>query len=487
MAGSATPTVSLANPSSGRLKVVLYNPRAVFFTMPLALLAIGSELDPQRYEVIIVDGRLEADPESAVLAHLEGALCLGVTVLTGAPISDALRISRAAKAARAGLPVIWGGWHPSMFARECLLEPSVDVTVRGQGEETFAELVDRLATGRPVDDCAGCTVRLADGSVRENPPRPLASVEKFRSHDYGLIPVERYYTLKGKRQLDYISSQGCNFRCAFCSDPFVYGRKWVGLEPVRMALRLKELWDRYHFDDVNFQDETFFTKRERVQTLADRIIESGIKITWAATMRADQGVRMPDEVWKRCKQSGLRRLLVGVESGSNEVLKRIRKDIRIEQVFETASQMRRYDLAGHFPFIVGFPEESDADIQATLDCAKKLRSMSPDFLTPIYYFKPYPGSALVIEAVARGFRLPETLEAWAEFDYVAGEPGPWVSPEKFELIERFKFFHELAWKRNSRGKQLLQQLARYRCRKDQYRFPVEMLFSRWLVPVQKLS
>ena len=53
--------------------------------------------------------------------------------------------------------------------------------------------------------------------------------------------------------------------------------------------------------------------------------------------------------------------------------------------------------------------------------------MSPDFLTPIYYFKPYPGSALVIEAVARGFRLPETLEAWAKFDYVAGEPGPWVS------------------------------------------------------------
>ena len=83
--------------------------------------------------------------------------------------------------------------------------------------------------------------------------------------------------------------------------------------------------------------------------------------------------------------------------------------------------------------------------------------MSPDFLTPIYYFKPYPGSALVIEAVARGFRLPETLEAWAKFDYVAGEPGPWVSPEKFELIERFKFFHELAWKRVSRGKRLLQK------------------------------
>jgi radical SAM superfamily enzyme YgiQ (UPF0313 family) len=254
-----------------------------------------------------------------------------------------------------------------------------------------------------------------------------------------------------------------------------------------MATRLKQLWDRYHFDDVNFQDETFFTKAGRVEALADRIVESGMKITWAATMRADQGIRLPDAVWARCKQSGLRRLLVGVESGSNEVLKRIRKDIKIEQVFETAEKMIKYGIAGHFPFIVGFPDESDADIQASLDCAKKLRSMSSDFLTPIYYFKPYPGSALVIEAVARGFRLPETLEAWAQFDYVAGEPGPWVSPEKFERIERFKFFHELAWKRVSRGKKLLQKIARYRCDRDNYRWPVEMLFTRWLVPVQTLS
>ncbi len=470
-----------------RLKVVLYNPRAVFFTMPLALLAIGSELDPDVYEVVIVDGRLDADADKTVVAQCEGALCLGVTVLTGAPISDALHISRIAKRARPDLPVIWGGWHPSLFARECLSENSVDITVRGQGEETFVDIVQRLAEGRSLEDCAGCTVRLADGTIRENPSRPLAPVDKFRAHDYGLIPVERYFQLKGKRQLDFISSQGCNFRCAFCSDPFVYGRKWVGLEPTRMAMRLKELWERYRFDDVNFQDETFFTKRDRVQALAEHIVDSGMKITWAATMRADQGVRLPDEVWARCKESGLRRLLVGVESGSDEMLKRIAKDIKIEQVFRTVDQMLKHGIAGHFPFIVGFPDESDASIQATLDCAKKLRSTSPDFLTPIYYFKPYPGSALVIEAVARGFRLPETLEAWAEFDYVAGEPGPWVSPAKFELIERFKFFHELAWERVSPAKRLLQRLARYRCSKDDYRWPLEMHLTRWLVPAQKLS
>ena len=73
-----------------RLKVVLYNPQAVFYTMPLALLAIGSELDPDLYEVVIVDARLDSDAESTVLSHIGEAVCLGVTVLTGAPISDAL-------------------------------------------------------------------------------------------------------------------------------------------------------------------------------------------------------------------------------------------------------------------------------------------------------------------------------------------------------------------------------------------------------------
>jgi anaerobic magnesium-protoporphyrin IX monomethyl ester cyclase len=480
--GTATTTVS-----GPRTRIVLYNPRAVFFTMPLALLAIGSELDPQRYEVVIVDGRLEEDPEQAVLAQLEGALCFGVTVLTGAPISDALRVSRAVKRAHPRLPVVWGGWHPSMFSRECLLEPSVDVTVRGQGEETFSEIIERLAAGRSLEGCLGCTVRLADGSIVENPARPLAALERFRAHDYGLISVERYFELKGKRQLDYISSQGCNFRCAFCSDPFVYGRKWVGLEPSRMALRLKELWDRYRFNDVNFQDETFFTRAARVQAFAERLTETGIRITWAATMRADQGVRLPQHVWAQCKQSGLRRLLVGVESGSDEMLRRIRKDIRIEQVFRTVDRMLEFGIAGHFPFIVGFPEESDASIQATLECAKRLRALSPDFQTPIYYFKPYPGSELVREAVDRGFRLPQTLEAWSEFDYVAGLPGPWVSSEKFRLIERFKFFQELAWKRVSGGKGPLQRLARYRCSRNEYRWPLEMLLLRWLVPAEKLS
>jgi radical SAM superfamily enzyme YgiQ (UPF0313 family) len=470
-----------------RYRVVLYNPRAVFYTMPLALLAVGSELDPEKYEVVIVDGRLDPNAERTVLSLLEGALCLGVTVLTGAPIADALRVSRAAKAARPNVPVVWGGWHPSMFGTECLREPCVDVTVQAQGEATFAEIVARLAAGQSLEGCAGCMFRRADGQVHVNPPRALLPLDRFRPHDYDLIPVERYYSLKGKRQLDYISSQGCSFRCAFCSDPFVYGRKWVGIEPAVMVAKLRELWERYRFDDLNFQDETFFTKRERVRAMAQGIVDSGVRFTWAATMRADQGVRLPDDVWRLCKESGLRRLLVGVESGDGDMLKRIKKDISLDEVFHTAERMRNLGIAGIFPFIVGFPDESDASVDATLACARKLRAMSSSFETPIFYFKPYPGSAIVAEAVARGFALPDTLADWSQFDFVAGLPGPWVTPQKYRLIERFKFFLDLASERGTRWNAWLRRLAQLRCERKDFRWPVEMTVIQRLRPAQKLS
>ena len=152
-----------------------------------------------------------------------------------------------------------------MFGKECLEEPSVDITVQAQGEETFREILDRLGRGESLEGCLGCTYRDADGRVHANESRPLRNVNTFRTHDYTLLPVERYYALKGKRQLDYITSQGCNFRCAFCADPFVYKRKWVGFEPQRVGEEVETLWRRYRFDDLSFQDETYFTRAERVE------------------------------------------------------------------------------------------------------------------------------------------------------------------------------------------------------------------------------
>jgi len=419
-----------------RAKVVLYNPWADFGTMPLALMAIGSHLDPARYEVRLHDGRVNPDALPALLADLDDAVCLGVTVLTGRPIRDAVTITRQVHAARPDLPILWGGWHPSMFATECLAEPGVTATVQAQGEVTFAELVDCLANGDSIDHVAGSTSRV-DGRPQRRPPRPLADLNDLRPHDYELIDPQAYFDLKGKRQLDYISSQGCYFRCAFCADPFVYERKWTALEPARMGEEIERWWRRWQFDDVNFQDETFFTRPERVQSIAEEFLRRELPVSWAGTMRADQGARMDDQTFALCKRAGLRRVLVGVESGSPEMIERIKKDIKLEQVFETAEKCLRHDIAVIFPFIVGFPGETMAQAEASLAVAERLRAMSPSFRIEIFQFLPYPGTSLTAEAVADGYRLPVTLEEWADFDYVDGR-GPWVEPELQRRVEAFK-------------------------------------------------
>jgi radical SAM superfamily enzyme YgiQ (UPF0313 family) len=168
------------------------------------------------------------------------------------------------------------------------------------------------------------------------------------------------------------------------------------------------------------------------------------------------------------------------------MIDRIRKDIRLEQVIATAERCRRHGVAAIFPFIVGFPGESDASVAASLALAKRLRAMSPDFTTPVFYFKPYPGTEITAEAVADGFRLPETLAAWSEFDFV-GSVGPWVSPEKRRLVERFKFYQRLAWDRAGALARPLQAVARWRCSGDRYALPVEMVVGRWLWPAPELS
>ena len=468
-----------------RLKVILYNPAAVFYTMPLALVAVGSNLDPARYDVRIIDGRLEDDPAKAVLAELDDALCLGVSVLTGAPIRDALRMTRAAKTHRPDLPVVWGGWHPSLFPTETLAEPSIDVTVQAQGEATFRELVDRLAEKKDLAGLPGIAYR-ADGEAVQNPPRPMAGANDLPPHDYDLLSVERYFALKKQRQFDYISSTGCFWRCAFCADPFVYNRGWTALPPDRMADEIDHLWRRYRFDELAFQDETFFTYKKRVLAIAEAFLARGMTFRWTATMRADQGFRLGDEGFALLARSGLRRVLIGVESGSQAMLDWMQKDITLDQVAACAEQCARHGIGAIFPFIVGFPGETDESVHASLDLAKRLRAMSPRFETPFFYFKPYPGSAITTAVVRDGYRLPQTLDEWAEFDFV-GSSGPWVDPEKHEFIERFKFYNQAAWGRRTLLRWPLQRLARWRCKRDFYRLPVEKLAVERLRPMPRLS
>jgi radical SAM superfamily enzyme YgiQ (UPF0313 family) len=421
-----------------------------------------------------------------VLSELDGAVCLGVSVLTGAPILDAIRVSEAAKQARPDLPVVWGGWHASLFADQCLLEAPVNVAVQAQGEQTMAEVLDRLWQGENLNGVPGCSW-IQDGHVHSGPPRPLEDINRFPAHDYGLMPVARYFALKRVRQLDYVASQGCRFRCAFCADPAVFRRAWFGLQPARIGDELEALWKRYRFSDVAFQDETFFTHQRRVVQIAEEFLRRGLGFTWTATLRADQGQRLPDDVFALCRLSGLRRVMVGVESADQGMLDWMNKDIRVEQVWDTAAKCLRHGIAALYNFIVGFPDESDESVSETLRMAKRLRAMSPLFEVAVFLYKPYPGNPIAKTVADMGYSLPGSLRGWAEFDYVAGSSA-WMSRAKQQYVERFKFYQRFMWRRGDGvGRSLLGRAARWRVARDEYRWPVEKVIVERLRPTPRLS
>jgi radical SAM superfamily enzyme YgiQ (UPF0313 family) len=178
--------------------------------------------------------------------------------------------------------------------------------------------------------------------------------------------------------------------------------------------------------------------------------------------------------------------MIGVESGSQEMLDWMQKDISVDQILRSAEKCVRHGIAAIFPFIIGFPDESDESVTATLNLIKRLRRMSSHFETPIFYFKPYPGSLITTSLIKQGYELPTTLEEWAQFDYV-GSSGPWVSAEKYRHIERFKFYNRFAGGPNTWRRRPLQMISRWRCDHDFFRMPMEKMIVNWIKPGPQLS
>ncbi len=467
--------------------VILYNPYAVFYTMPLALIAIGSYLDEAKYNVVIIDGRLEKNPINKIKELLtQNPVCFATTVLTGSPIQDALTVSQQVKQLAPALPVVWGGWHPSLFPQHTLENENIDVVVNGQGEITFAELLEVFVSKAELNSIKGISYKL-NKQIIHNPERTMVDINSFPAFNYNLIDVPAYIKLSGRNQLDYISSQGCRFRCSFCADPFMYKRGWYGYNSKRMGDEIETLWKKYKFNHIHFQDETYFTYATRVKEVAEEFIKRKLPISWFGTMRADQGVRLSEDIWKLCKESGLERVMIGMEAGTQEMLDWMQKDIKLNQVYEVAKLCLKFDIAINFSFIVGFPGETKESVFKTLDVIKNLREMSSTFHVGIFYYKPYPGNKIADELLQNGYKFNSTLEEWSRFDYVDSGKSEWLDDEMLRYIENFKFYQNLAYNKPTPGKFIFRKVAKWRVENKNYNFPIEKKIKEWFMPRQQMA
>src|SRR6185312_587233 len=159
--------------TAGSRKVLLFLPpySGKLLGPPLGLLSLTSSLREAGYEPCIIDGALHRDYLRIIREEIHGAACFGVSLLTGPMIRDAIQASLMVRGIRPELPIIFGGWHPSLRTGETLREPFIDVVVRHQGEITLVEILKRLECGKSLELVPGCWFK-QNGRIHSNPDRP---------------------------------------------------------------------------------------------------------------------------------------------------------------------------------------------------------------------------------------------------------------------------------------------------------------------------
>ncbi len=461
-------------------KVLLFNPQSEFYAMPLGLLAVGSALDPSLYDVRIFDARIDSNVAKTLFTELDGAACVGMTVFSGPSIGDALRLSREIKNTRPKLPVVWGGWHPSILPEQCIASGVVDAVVIAQGEATFRELVAAIDRRDSWPGIAGLCLNV-DGKPRRTAGRAMVKMDTLPAARYELLDIESYFRHKGRRQLDYSSSRGCPYKCTFCADPMVYNSKWTGIAPERIVSELVALYEKHRFDEVFFLDDDLFASLKRIQALVDAFIAAKIRFSWKGTARADELCRLPESFFPKLKAAGCLRINIGAESGSQRVLDRIKKDYQVDEIVTAARRAAAVGIGISYSFITGFPGETEDDFRATLEVIKAVRQLAPNIEAAVYCYSPYPGTELVHELEKQGLRLPERLEDWAHFN-IEGAWLPRDNPGFVRRVRSLNFYlrHGYSEQTKSAPRKLLQRLSRLRCDHDWYGFPVERYLARAL-------
>jgi anaerobic magnesium-protoporphyrin IX monomethyl ester cyclase len=403
--------------------IVLYNPPSSANkkpVLPMSLLALGAVLE-DRYAYCIIDGNLHDDPLAALRHAIKtnGAQVLGVTVMPGPQLKDAIPTCETLKAEFPDLTIVWGGYFPTQHYDIVLKADYVDYVVRGHGEEAFIALLDVL-TREDVPVALNGIAYRHHSEIVSNAPAPIPHPEALPDFPYHRVDLERYIrpTFMGKRTIAHHSSYGCPFFCNFCAVVNMVGGRWLAQPAERTANTVRWLVEQHAVDAIEFYDNNFFTSEKRVAGFAEAVMD--LNITWWGEGRIDTMESYSDRTWRLMRDSGLKMVFLGAESGSDETLKRMDKGGRAstQKTLDIAQKMQDYDIIPEMSFVVGNPPDPARDLDDTIRFIRRVKQINPQTEIILYVYTPVPlAGELYDQAQADGFAFPETLEAWVSDEW----------------------------------------------------------------------
>ena len=464
----------------------------IYKHLPIAPIKLGSQLLPEGFTVEIIDARVDKNYRKHLEASLEKALFLGISVMTGKPIRQALEVSAFAKKVNKDIPVVWGGWHPSVLAMQTVQHENIDIAAIGQGERIVVELAKAIQNDRSLKDVKGIIYK-EEGKIIENELMPFENVNNFKPVDFSLVEVDKYaYDIYlGKRAISWNTSQGCPYSCAFCSTPRAYKRRWSGLTADRVMEELDVLVNKMGIDGISFTEDNFMVDTERVRKICEEMMKRKMKLKWAMDLRVDQALKLSDEYLDLLKNSGCTKVFLGSESGDQEVLDFINKGITVEGTYEAAKRFHDHGIIVELLSMVGFPMNPEKDLFNTLKLIREIKSMYPNHQATPFLFTPLPGTKLFDIAVQKGLREPKRLEDWIGWS-VLDVITPWVDEKYLDTVNRLiKFYIPFAYPSDylrgmfrhrifGPGYVLLHKLSLLRMQKNFFKLPIEWMVIKFL-------
>lgn len=472
----------------GERRIILVNPRTSrpdSVRLPLSLLSLASVLGSRSHS--IVDGNLTADPAAEALRRMGDApAVVGVSVMPGPQVAPAIAVSAAIRAARPDAPIVWGGFFPTLYPDAAINAPYVDFVVRGQGEATFAELLDRIDEPSAWRDVAGLTWK-DGGQIVHNPGRPIRPPDDFPELPYeSLDDANAYFrpSFLGRRTGVHQAALGCRFRCRFCGVVSMFDGFTRQEPPRRLESALRRLRDGYGADAIQFYDHNFFDRESSAVPALE--VLARFEMPWWCYARADALAGFPPSTWALIRRSRLRMAYIGAETASDETLRRLRKGGRVEATLECARLCKAHGVIPEFSFVVGGPEDAEREMEETFSFIRRLKRIDPACEIFLYFYSPTPqrdpdSGADAIPRLLRygpgGPPLPATPEGWADplwVGYVCHQDAPWLTPRLRRRVRDFvrvlhcRFPTVQDHRTSAWAKDLLRSMAGWRWKRSLY-------------------